>query len=79
MKNIDENIYKTEKKLDYYGKEVGSLLNKKEYSNFLNIYLKLLYENLIKYQALTQVKLECETLYNVKEKNIKEDTENEAE
>lgn len=79
MRTIDENIHKTEKKLQYYSKEVASLLRKREYGNFLNIYLKLLYENLIKYQALTQVKLECKNLYDVKEKNIEKNQEDEKE
>ena len=77
MKSIDENIHKTEEKLEYYTKEVISLLKKREYSNFLNIYIKLLYEYLIKYQTLSQVKLECETLYNVKTETFKEDKETE--
>lgn len=77
MKSIDENIHKTEEKLEYYTKEVISLLKKREYGNFLNIYIKLLYEYLIKYQTLSQVKLECETLYNVKTETFKEDKETE--
>lgn len=77
MKSIDANIDKAEERLQYYGKSVASLLNKKEYSNFLNIYLKLLYENLIKYQTLSQVKLECETIY-VQEKDTQEDKTDET-
>lgn len=77
MKPIDSNIDKTEQKLQYYGKGVASLLNKKEYSNFLNIYIKLLYEYLIKYQTLSQVKLECETLYA--EKDFEKNKEDEVQ
>lgn len=78
MKSLDINIDKTERKLQYYGKEVASLLGKKEYSNFLNIYVKLLYEYLIKYQALCQVRLEAETLY-AKRQDTTEDKEDEDE
>ncbi len=78
MKSVDVHIDKTEEKLQYYGKEVASLLKKKEYSNFLNIYLKLLYDNLILYQGLVRVKLDDETFY-AKQENTEKDTENEKE
>ena len=77
MKTLQDNIDKAEEKVDYYGKEVASLLKKQEYSNFLNIYIKLLYENLIKYQALSQAKLEHETTYA--KETIEEDKEDEEE
>ena len=77
MNNIEQRIQQTKGKVDYYSKMVTPLLNKGQYDNFLNIYLKLLYENLIKYQTLQQVKLEDETLYA--EENPEENTENEEE
>lgn len=79
MKSLDNNIDKMEDKLQYYGEEVARLLNKKEYSNFLNIYIKSLYEYLIKYQTLNMVKAESETIYAKQEKNLKKDKEDEKE
>lgn len=77
MNAIDNNICREREKLEHYGKAVTSLLLKKEYNNFLNIYLKLLYESLLKYNALNQAKLENETTYAIQ--NTEEDKKDEKE
>lgn len=55
MKKLLDDIHYREKKIDIYSKEVISLLNKKEYNNFLMFYVKLLHDNLIKYNELVRL------------------------
>lgn len=78
MRSLDHNIEETEERLQSYGKEVASLLNKKEYSNFLNYYIRLLYDNLIIYQGLIRVKRDDET-FNAKSEIAQKSEEDEKE
>lgn len=55
MKKLLDDIHYREKKIDIYSKEVISLLNKKEYNNFLMFYVELLHDNLIKYNELVRL------------------------
>ena len=78
MRSLDHNIDEAEERLQVYGKEVASLLNKKEYSNFLNYYIRLLYDNLIIYQGLIRVKRDDET-FNAKLEIAQKSEEDEKE
>ena len=55
MKELLDDIHYRREKIDIYSKEVISLLNKKEYNNFLMIYVRLLHDNLIKYNELVRL------------------------
>ena len=55
MRKLQDDIYYRRKKIDIYSKEVISLLNKKEYNNFLMVYVRLLHDNLIKYNELVRL------------------------
>ena len=65
----------TKQKLQEYGKEVAHLLEKEEYSNFLNNYTFKLITYLIRYQTLTQAKLENETCNDCEENTSKDKTD----
>ena len=68
----------TRQKLEEYGKEVAHLLEKQEYSNFLNNYLFKLTTYLIRYQTLTQSEIE-NIKSNVKKENTSADKKNETQ
>lgn len=55
MRKLQDDIQYRRKKIDSYSKEVISLLNKKEYNNFLLLYGRLLHDNLIKYNELVRL------------------------
>ena len=65
----EKKLKHTRQRLDKYGQEVAHLLEKHEYSNFLNHYLFKLIESLIEYQTLTQVGLGTEDKGYVKEED----------
>lgn len=65
----EKKLKHTRQRLDKYGQEVAHLLEKHEYSNFLNYYLFKLIESLIEYQTLTQVGLGTEHKCYVKEED----------
>ena len=77
MNLLEKKIKYEEEKVQYYGIEVAHLLLKKEYSNFLTIYVKNLYEHLIKYQTLSQLKIESDS-HHAKE-NIQKDKETQTQ
>lgn len=65
----EKQLKYTRQRLDRYGQEVAHLLEKHEYSNFLNYYLFKLIESLIEYRTLTQVGLGTEDKCYVKEED----------
>lgn len=74
----EKQIRYTRQRLDKYGQEVAHLLEKHEYSNFLNYYIFKLIETLIEYQTLTQVGLGIEHIGYVKEEDTSKDKTDET-
>lgn len=71
MKKIREDIHYREEKIDEYAKEVVSLLGKRQYGTFLIFYIKLLHDELIRYNELVMV-------WDDEQENIEKDKENET-
>lgn len=75
----EKQLKHTRQRLDKYGQEVAHLLEKHEYSNFLNYYLFKLIESLIEYQTLTQVGLGTEHKCYVKEEDTSKNKADETQ
>ena len=75
----EKQLKHTRQRLDKYGQEVAHLLEKHEYSNFLNYYLFKLIESLIEYQTLTQVGLGTEHKCYVKEEDTSKNKTDETQ
>lgn len=75
----EKQLKHTRQRLDKYGQEVAHLLEKHEYSNFLNYYLFKLIESLIEYQTLTQVGLGTEHKGYVKEEDTSKNKTDETQ
>ena len=75
MDTLHKSMKQEEEKVQYYGTEVAHLILKKEYGNFLTIYVKKLYEHLIKYQTLSQAKIESDTHHAKKDTKKNKETQ----